>query len=449
MIGGYKLKELVEHEIIQRQQEGCDVPDYSERLKQADRAGLEKIYDELDSLKVSADFHYTEPEELEDILAASSGCDYVKKPEADNLFNMFYGAWLGRIIGCLIGKPVERHPYGSGNGSLDGWQCIKLWQEGAGDKFPPENYISGKSTAEKEYGFSIGCPDSLRENIKFAESDDDIRYLVLGLLMNEKYGNNFTALETADMWHWYLTKNMVFTAEYVAMINSYTCELDDPEEKIKFCRGYRNPFREWIGAQIRIDHYGYYNAGDPLGAAKAAYNDASFSHTKNGVYGAMFFSALIAAAFTEKDIRKCIEIALSVIPEKSRLYEDIVFAVEIAEKAENAEDIYKALCDRFRNLHPVHTNNNAAACVASLIFGDGDFVKSVATAVGAGWDTDCNGATVGSFMGALLGAEKIPGYLTKPLNDTLYSSVLGFHPASIKECSERTYKLFVNKEEKK
>lgn len=449
MIGGYKLKELVENEIIERRQEGCDVPDYTERLHSADRAELEKIYAELDALKVSDSFPFCEPEKLEDILAASDGCNYKAVPEKETLPDLFYGAWLGRIIGCIIGKPVERYPYGSGSGELDGWQYIKLWQEGAGDKFPPENYISGKSTAEKEYGFSVGCPDSLRENIKFAESDDDIRYLVLGLLMNEKYGNNFTALETADMWHCYLTKNMVFTAEYIAMINSYTCELDDSDEKIEYCRSHRNPFREWIGAQIRIDHYGYYNAGNPLAAAKSAYNDASFSHTKNGVYGAMFFAALIAAAFTEKDIKKCIEIALSVIPKKSRLYSDILFAADVAENAESAEEIYRKLCERFRDMHCVHTNNNAAVCVASLIYGDGDFVKSVSTAVGAGWDTDCNGATVGSFMGALLGAKEIPEYLSKPLNDTLYSSILGFHPASIKECSQRTYNLFINKEEQK
>lgn len=445
MIGGIKLREIVEYEIIERKEEGCAVPDYSERLKNADEAELERIYDELNALEVSSDFPYAEPNGLENILAASTGCDYKAEPDREQLFDKLYGAWLGRIIGCIIGKPHERNPYGAGNGKLDGWECIKEWQMGAGDSFPPDNYISGHSSAEK-LGFDIGCPNSLRENIKFAESDDDIRYLVLGLLVNEKYGNDFTAIQIADMWHRYLPKSMVFTAEFAAMRNSFNCTLDDPEEQIEYCHSYRNPYREWIGAQIRIDHYAYYNAGDPLAAAKAAFSDANFSHTKNGIYGAMFCAALIAAAFTEKDIKRCIEIALSVIPQKSRLYEDICFSVRIAEEAETEEDVYRKLWDRFRKLHPVHTNNNAAVCAASLIFGKGDYVKSVAMAVGAGWDTDCNGATVGSFMGALLGIEAIPGYLKNPLNDTLYSSVCGFHPASIKACAERTYKLCLKKE---
>ncbi len=442
MIGGIPLKELIENEIIERAQEGCIVPDYRERLKNADSTELLKIYDELDALEISADFPYYEPEKLKDIISQTSGCNYKKEPSADTLEDRFYGAWLGRISGCILGKPFEVYPYTTGNGRLDGWECIKLWQMGAGDKFPPESYISGKSSAKEEYGFNLICEKSRRENISFAESDDDIRYLVLGLLINEKYGNSFTPNDVADIWHTYLTKNMVFTAEYVAMLNSFECELKDPEAQVRYCRSHHNPYREWIGAQIRVDHYGYYNAGDPLAAAKSAYNDASFSHSKNGVYGAMFCAALIASAFTENDVSECVKIALSVLPQKSRLYEDIIFAVNAAEESKSADELYKKLWNRFRNLSAVHTNNNAAVCAASVIFGGGDYIKTVATAVGAGWDTDCNGATAGSFAGAFLGADKIPCNLKEPLNDILCSSIPGFHPASIKECADRSLKLF-------
>ncbi len=445
MIGGIPLRELVENEIIERSQEGCIVPDYSERLKTADKQELLKIYDELMSLPIDSAFPFYEPDELYEILNESTGCRYKETPCDDGLPQKYYGAWLGRIIGCLIGKPIEIHPFGSGDGKLDGWKCIKRWQSGADDEFPPVDYISGNSRAKEKYGWRLSGENSLRENIAFAESDDDIRYLVLGLLMNEKYGNNFTPNDVADMWHTYLPKNTVFTAEFAAMRNSFICESSDPKEQVEFCRRHQNPFREWIGAQIRVDHYGYYNAGDPLSAAKAAFNDASFSHTKNGVYGAMFFAALIAAAFTEKDIAKCVEIALSVIPKKSRLYSDIVFTVNAAKRCRNPERIYKKLCDRFRGMSSVHTNNNACACVAAIIMSGGDFLKAVSIAVGAGWDTDCNGATVGSFMGALLGSGAIPEYLSSPLNDTLYSSVYGFHPASIRECAKRSYELAKNK----
>ena len=440
MIGCLSLYELVKYEIAQRKQEGCIVPEYD--IENTDDMTLAAIYNELLSLEISGDFPFCEPEKLEDILTEADGCDYKKLPDVNTLYDKFYGAWLGRVIGCIIGKPLERYPYGDGNGKLDGWECIRLWQEGAGAAFPPADYISAFSSAKEKYSLEVSCEKSLKENIRFAESDDDIRYLVLGLLVNERFGNNFTADEIADIWQKYLTPSMTFTAERAAFVNSLICQETDKEKKIEFCHSNKNPYREWIGAQIRIDHYGYYNAGDPLAAAKAAYNDATLSHVKNGVYGAMFFAALIAAAFTEKDIKKCIETALTVIPKKSRLYADIVFAVNIAEAVADETEFYKKLTERFRGLSAVHTNNNAAACVGALIIGNGDYVKSVSTAIGAGWDTDCNGATVGSVIGALNGAGCIPEYLKAPLNDTLYSSIPDFHPISISECAKRTHTLF-------
>lgn len=443
MITGFAMKELVSDEIIERRQEGYAVPDYP--IDAMDDDELEKLYDSFDLLKIRDDFKYVEPDGLENILAESTGCTYRKKPDDSSIFSRFYGAWLGRIVGCIMGKPLEISPYGIGNGELDGWECIKLWQEGAGDTFPPVNYISGTSKARTDNGFDVCCELSQRENIKYAESDDDIRYLVLALMTNEKYGNDFTADNIADMWQRNLSPMMTFTAERVALINSITCTEKTLEEKINYCHSHRNPYREWIGAQIRVDHYGYYNAGDPLAAAKAAFHDANLSHVKNGVYGAMFIAALISAAFTEKNVKNCIEIALSVIPKQSRLYEDILFAVDAAENSKDENELYQKLWDRFRDFNFVHTNNNAAACVAALIMGNGDFVKSVGLAIGAGWDTDCNGATVGSIMGALLSVDGIPQYLSEPLHDTLYSSIIGFHPASIRECAERTYKLYLNK----
>ncbi len=443
MIGSFSLFEIVRDEITQRKQEGCIVPDYD--IENADLKRLSEIYDELVSLEISPDFPFGEPESLDDIMLESDGCNYNKAPEASTLRDKIYGAWLGRVAGCLIGKPIERYPYGDGNGKYDGWECIRLWQDGADDTFPPVDYISGNSRAKEKYGFDVGCEKSQRENIRFAESDDDIRYLVLGLLINERFGNDFNAENIADMWQRYLTPSMTFTAERAALINSLICAETSLEKKIAFCHSYKNPYREWIGAQIRIDHYGYYNAGNPLAAAKAAYNDAIFSHTKNGVYGAMFFAALIAAAFTETDIKKCIEIALGIVPKKSRFYSDILFAVNAAETAADVSGFYKMLWERFRGVSAVHTNNNAAACAGALIIGKGDYVKSVSTAVGAGWDTDCNGATVGSIMGAMNGSACVPDYLKLPLNDTLYSSIPDFHPIRISECAERTYSLYIKK----
>lgn len=91
----------------------------------------------------------------------------------------------------------------------------------------------------------------------------------------------------------------------------------------------------------------------------------------------------------------------------------------------------------------MHTNNNAAIVAASLIYGGDDFEKAVVTSVSAGMDTDCNGATVGSIMGAKLGAAKLPVQWTAPLNDLLYADLPGFHPIAISEVAERSYQVFL------
>jgi ADP-ribosylglycohydrolase len=79
---------------------------------------------------------------------------------------------------------------------------------------------------------------------------------------------------------------------------------------------------------------------------------------------------------------------------------------------------------------------------ASLVFGEGDFEKSVSTAVLGGWYTDCNGATVGSIVGAMNGAQRIPEYWSAPLKGTLHSLIPGFHPIAISECARRSFQVF-------
>ena len=173
-------------------------------------------------------------------------------------------------------------------------------------------------------------------------------------------------------------------------------------------------------------------------AAKTAYQDAAFSHVKNGIYGSMFVAATIAAAFTENSIHKCVEAGLSVIPKTSRLYKDIQTGIALGKTSANPETLFAELWKAFGHYNWVHTNNNAAAIAAVLTFGDGDFTKTITAAVSCGWDTDCNGATVGSVLGAMHGVKNLPKRWIEPLNDTLYSFIPGFHPISIRECAARS-----------
>lgn len=454
MAGWTLLEELVQKEVVQREQEGCDVAGFAEKVEAAgnDEAQLMDIYHALMALPIRADFPFEEPSELAEIRAL--------RPEgprrlADSMDerqwrDKFLGAWLGRSAGCALGKPLEAWHYMGGTGGNPGWKNVQLWFEGA-DAWPIDGYTPGASRAEKEHGLSLASASyrSTRENIRFMETDDDIRYTVLGLIMLEESGLDFDSYDIGKLWHRRLTYRQVCTAETQAYLNfahatshQKAQKPADWETRKEWVRTYLNPYREWIGAQIRADGFAYGAAGNPELAADLAWRDASFSHVKNGIYGEMFCAAMIAAAFVESDPERIVRIGLSEIPRNCRLARDIEQAIDITRKAKTQLELVDRIWEAFKHYHPVHTNNNAALVVASILFAQGDFEQAIATSVLGGWDTDCNGATVGSIMGASLGAAKLPSKWTEPLNDTLYADLTDFHPISISECANRTYEVF-------
>lgn len=453
MAGWDTLENLVREEVIQRAQEGCDIGDLGAQVAQAgqDQARLMILYRRLMALPVQPDFPYIEPDDLAAIRAARPAGPRLLAASWDEAQwqDKFLGAWLGRCVGCALGKPLENTPFMAGTPGYPGWKNIQRWFEGA-DAWPIRDYTPLHSRAGAE-GLSLapwgkGCE---REGIAFMPSDDDIRYTILGLVMLEERGFDFDSWDVGKLWHRLLTYGQMCTAETQAYLNFQqvtshmrAAKPADWAVKQAWVRTYLNPYREWIGAQIRADGWAYGAAGKPELAAELAWRDASFSHVKNGIYGEMFAAAMIAAAFVESDPEHLVVIGLSQIPRESRLAQDVQAAVAIARSSHDVLELVGRIWEAFKHYDPVHTNNNAALLSAALIWAKGDFETAITTAVLGGWDTDCNGATIGSIMGAMLGASALPRRWTDPLHDRLYAEVSGFHPIPISECARRTYTVW-------
>ena len=427
MAGYDRVFGLVREEVNQLFEEGRDI-DREKYLAMINanaenKAKLMEIYAELCALPMRSDYKYNEPSELDEIYAESdiNTLPDDKYTPVDNSY--FRGAWLGRCIGCALGQPVE------------GWQSARIieWYKNAG-KYPIKYFVPTVSGENRNEGLATD------EKLCGMPLDDDTRFTVLFYKLLKEKGYDFDSWDVGSHWAWNLPFRFVCTAETQAYLNYINVDIFTPwwkpENAMELLKServnsYLNPYREWIGAQIRCDAFAYAAAGMPKLASRLAHTDAYFSHIKNGIYGEMFFAALIASAFTEKDVNICFEAALAVIPKNSRFYESAVWARELGESDMARDELISTLIERGSRYNWVHTINNATFCIAAIMRYKNDFREAIAFAVECGADTDCNGATVGSFMGALLGEDGVPEDLKAGMKDTFSVGISPYDNYSI------------------
>ncbi|GHB16903.1 hypothetical protein GCM10010377_03350 [Streptomyces viridiviolaceus] len=344
------------------------------------------------------------------------------------LADRLLGGWLGRIAGNMLGKPVEQ-------GEVWTRDRIDRYLRRA-DALPLTDYLpepAGDSDdAELLRPEWRAC---VRGRVDGSCRDDDVDYAILGLDLLETHGFGFGTEQVGDLWLLRLPYRQTFTAERVAYRNLAN-GLRPP-----LTATYENPYQEWIGALIRADIHGWTRPGDPHGAASAARRDAVLSHTGNGVYGAMWAAALISAAFTAPTVRHAVDEALTVVPASSRLARTVRRVVSLYDTRMTWEDTLATVSAETAGFGWIHVVPNVAVLTAGLLYGDGDFTRTIALTVRGGLDTDSNGATAGSVAGVSGGASAIPGQWTEPLRDTVRSAVFGFDGIRVSELTERTLRL--------
>jgi ADP-ribosylglycohydrolase len=429
-------EDLVGHELRQAREEGKDVDAVEsswfaaggapapgrgasqEPAAPSLRSLALELLDELDAM--TRPLAAEEPDGFDEILAEAAPAP--TRPAID-VNARIAGAWLGRAAGCVLGKPVENIPregiraiaQATGNWPVAGWFTAEGLPAEVSERWPWNR---------------ASRPTSLAENIDGIPEDDDLNFTMLGVALLERCGTGFGAVDVAKIWLDYMPPGRIFTAERVAMRNLLEAYLP-PETATR-----RNPFREWIGARLRVDAYGWAAAGDPVAAARMAWEDARVSHTANGVYAAMFMAAAHAASLSESSAAACADAGLSVVPARSRLADALGTARDLARELE-----WEAVVDEIyarHDYHWVHAINNTALVAAALYAFDGDFSGGISAVVQGGLDTDTNGAAVGSILGALAGPAGIEERWSAPLKGRFSSSLPGFDGITTDELVRRT-----------
>lgn len=388
-----------------------------------DRDRLADIEETLAGLCRTAEWDFEEPDDEAALLALLAPIEPSQYDDA-SLAERIRGGWLGRTVGNTLGKPVEgltRDELGiylraAGHSPQTGYLPLL-------DPLPSGVPTLHPSAAEASAGLFADVP-----------RDDDIDWTILGLHLLETYGRGLTTEQIAAAWLDRVPFTQTYTAERAAYRNLVR-GLTPPETAT-----HRNPYREWIGALIRGDVFGYVNPGDPAQAARLALVDARLSHTANGLYGELWSAALVAAALATESAAEALHRALAVVPGRSRLAEALYGVLELADRGADAVTALDWVDSALGRYPWVHTINNAALISIGLLWGEG-FMAAVGLTISGGRDTDSNGATVGSVYGALHGADAVPAELVGTTHIHVRSAVRDFDRITIDELALRTRRL--------
>ena len=234
--------------------------------------------------------------------------------------------------------------------------------------------------------------------------NDDLDLQLVWLLALEQIGPyNISAATLGDYWVSFITPHW---NEYGIGKNNLKRGLIPP-----LAGDYNNHWKDSNGAWIRTEIWASIVPGCPAAAARFAIEDAKVDHgAGEGTFAAAFVAAMQSAAYVVKDIRKCIEIGLASIPETCRVQKTIRYVLDAYDKGVSHKDCRNGVQQLNADLGDgwFESPSNVGYTVIGLIYGEGDFKKSMIAAINCGDDTDCTGATLGATLGILNGMAGIP-----------------------------------------
>ncbi len=212
------------------------------------------------------------------------------------------------------------------------------------------------------------------------------------------------------------------------------------------CGDYKNLWKHSNGAWIRTEVWACMAPAAPEVAARYAIEDAKVDHgVGEGTYAAAFVAAMQSAAFVEKDIRKLIAIGLANIPAESRMADSIRALVDCYDQHMSEREARDFILERNADIGDgwFQAPSNVAYAVLGLLWGEGDFKRSMLAAINCGDDTDCTAATVGATLGIMYGKEGIPADWQAHIGDTIItiSVATGVLTTVPKTCTELTERV--------
>jgi len=252
--------------------------------------------------------------------------------------------------------------------------------------------------------------------------DDDYYYEMVALYGFERFGPNMTVEQLGDMWKEYRAGTWGSSEQARLALERGILAPDTGSPRY-------NRWFHTIGPEFSSDIYGMISPGMVNLAGAVARKYSHINGYAEGSDGAVFVAACISEAFFETNPAKIVQQAARLIDSRSNYRKAIDFVLAGYEQRKPWREIAAESEARWRPDYPQMNNSvsNGALVALGILYGGGDFLKSVNVVTQAGdyTDADCNAANVASVVGAMHGFKAIPKQFIDPLHNRIYGDHMG------------------------
>jgi hypothetical protein len=358
----------------------------------------------------------------------------------DAYLDKVQGAWMGKMIGVTFGQPWEFQYQNTPIGfDITDWPLsptrMKDYRSRAANNPDHENWdpITREADNQKIVILHNFIMTSEKEHPSFGAPDNDDIYInLLFLYCLRRYGIDVDPVTVAHEWDAKIRR--VWHANDAGLKNIRKGILPPDSGNPRY-----NLHADDIDFQIESDVFGMISPGMPQVSNRYGERMGHIMNYGDGVYGGMFISAMYAQAFFATSIREVVENGLKAIPSRS-LYAQLIRDV-IRWHDENPSDWLKAWhllqakwgevdhCpDGYKQPFNIDAKLNGGYVVMGLLYGNGDWYKTMNYATRGGQDADCNPSNAAGILGTLIGAHAIPAEYREPLHNTYWNKTLAGLP---------------------
>jgi hypothetical protein len=182
-----------------------------------------------------------------------------------------------------------------------------------------------------------------------------------------------------------------------------------------------NPHADDIDFQIEADFAGLMSPGMINASSEISDKIGHIMNYGDGWYGGVIVAAMYTQAFVSNDIHFVVREALKSIPSESRYYKTIADVIKWHEmypedwkqtwfELQKKWTAEKGCPDGVFRAFNIDASINGAYIVLGLLYGNGDFGKTVDISTRAGYDSDCNPSNAAGILGTMMGYSNIPDY---------------------------------------